>query len=149
MTSQFQRRLEKRAAKCAKISANPVGDFDPFPGGILGEVGGVSVLDTLTAGYNPSGPAGPGLTEGKPYTVKVPCLCLEFWKGTGKIKIKIDDIDLSSSTDMAGIVAITSTCSAAVASSAGICLTHAVALCQATASGIFPNHKQETKLTGC
>ena len=149
MTSQFQRRHEMRAGKCAKISSHPMGDWDPFPNGPLGEVGGVSVLDTLIAGYNPS--AGRGLLAGRDYTLKLGCLCLKFWKGTGHIEVTIKDVDMTKPEQMAGIAAVTSACTYALISGTlpGTCSKLAQAECQAAAHLAFPNSSPTSKMTGC
>lgn len=148
MTSQFQRRHEKRAAKCAKISSHPMGDWDPFPNGPLGEVGGVSVLDTLIAGYNPS--AGRGLLAGSDYTFKVGCLCLNFWKGVGHIEVTMKGIEKDQ---MMGVVNVYTACLVAIGNLfsplPGVCTELGVYNCVEAALGIFPDSSPTAKITGC
>ena len=149
MTSQFQRRNEKRAGKCAKISSHPMGDWDPFPNGPLGEVGGVSVLDTLIAGYNPS--AGRGLLAGSDYTLKVGCLCLNFWKGGGHIEVTIKDVDMTKPNQAAGIAAVQGACTAALAGAGvpGTCSKLSQGECQVAALASFPSSSPTSSITGC
>jgi hypothetical protein len=153
---RFQRRHEKRAAKCAKISSHPMGDWDPFPNGPLGEVGGVSVLDTLIAGYNPS--AGRGLLAGSDYTFKLGCLCVAFWVGFGHIEVTVKDVDMTKGSQAVGIAKVHSACLDALTRQVGpvgtvlegYCLERVRVECQETARMILgPNSSPTSKIIGC
>jgi len=151
---RFQRRHEKRAAKCAKISSHPMGDWDPFPNGPLGEVGGVSVLDTLIAGYNPS--AGRGLLAGSDYTFKLNCVCVAFWKGFGQIEITVKDVDMTDYDQAIQIVKVIQACWDAimvgipVGTMGQFCYQRIRVECQEMARMILgPNSSPTSKIVGC